>query len=75
MKGKMRLTSLILGGYMLDRAKKLGLALTIASAVAGSTAVNNRDKLAGGLRGLADSSPELNSLQEKITGRLTPAEK
>lgn len=74
MKDKMRLTSLILGGCMLDRTKKLGLALTIASPVAGSTAVSNRDKLAGGLRGPADSSPELNSLQEKITGRLTPAE-
>ncbi|NJC56486.1 hypothetical protein [Brevibacterium marinum] len=71
----MKITGLILAGYMLGRTKKLGLALTIASSVAGSTAVKNRDNLIGGLKEFADSSPELKSLQEKVTGRLADSGK
>ncbi|GEB23628.1 hypothetical protein [Brevibacterium aurantiacum] len=75
MNDKMKLTGLILSGYMLGRTKKLGLALTIATSVTGSTAVNNRDKLTGGLKELVDSSPELKSLREKVTGRLADSGK
>lgn len=75
MNNKMKVTGLILAGYMLGRTKKLGMALTVASAVAGSTAVNNREKLMGGVKELAESSPELKSLQEKITGRLADSGK
>lgn len=70
MNSKTKLTGLILAGYVLGRSTKLGLALTIASTVAGTTAAKNRDQLLSGLRGFAESSPELKSLQEKITGRL-----
>lgn len=75
MNNKMKITGLILAGYMLGRTKKLGLALTIASSVAGSTAVKNRDSLIGGLKEFADSSPELKNLQEKVTGRLADSGK
>lgn len=75
MNNKMKITGLILAGYMLGRTKKLGLALTVASAVAGTTAAKNRDQLLGGLKEFADSSPELKSLQEKITGRLAESGK
>lgn len=75
MNNKMKITGLILAGYMLGRTKKLGLALTVASAVAGTTAAKNRDQLLGGLKDFADSSPELKSLQEKITGRLAESGK
>lgn len=75
MNNKMKLTGLILAGYVLGRTKKLGLALTVASAVAGTTAAKNRDQLLGGLKDFADSSPELKSLQEKITGRLADSGK
>ena len=75
MNNKMKITGLILAGYMLGRTKKLGLALTVASAVAGTTAAKNRDQLLGGLKDFADSSPELKNLQEKITGRLAESGK
>lgn len=75
MNNKMKITGLILAGYMLGRTKKLGLALTVASAVAGTTAAKNRDQLLGGLKDFADSSPELKGLQEKITGRLAESGK
>lgn len=75
MNNKTKITGLILAGYMLGRTKKLGLALTVASAVAGTSAVKNRDQLLGGLKDFADSSPELKSLQEKITGRLADSGK
>lgn len=75
MNNKTKITGLILAGYMLGRTKKLGLALTVASAVAGTTAAKNRDQLLGGLKDFADSSPELKSLQEKITGRLADSGK
>lgn len=75
MNNKMKITGLILAGYMLGRTKKLGLALTVASAVAGTTAAKNHDQLLGGLKEFADSSPELKSLQEKITGRLAESGK
>ncbi|WP_420096064.1 hypothetical protein [Brevibacterium sediminis] len=75
MNNKMKLTGLILAGYVLGRTKKLGLALTIASTVAGTTAAKNRDQLLGGLKDFAESSPELKSLQEKITGRLAESGK
>ncbi|WP_210603131.1 hypothetical protein [Brevibacterium oceani] len=75
MNNKMKITGLILAGYMLGRTKKLGLALTVASAVAGTTAAKNRDQLLDGLKEFADSSPELKSLQEKITGRLAESGK
>ncbi|WP_434591308.1 hypothetical protein [Brevibacterium sp. 1718] len=75
MNNKMKITGLILAGYMLGRTKKLGMALTVASAVAGTTAAKNRDQLLGGLKDFADSSPELKSLQEKITGRLAESGK
>ena len=75
MNNKMKITGLILAGYMLGRTKKLGLALTVASAVAGTTAAKNRDQLLGGLKDFADSSPEFKNLQEKITGRLAESGK
>lgn len=75
MNNKTKITGLILAGYMLGRTKKLGLALTVASAVAGTTVAKNRDQLLGGLKDFADSSPELKSLQEKITGRLADSGK
>lgn len=75
MNNKTKITGLILAGYMLGRTKKLGLALTVASAVAGTTAAKNRDQLLGGLKDFADSSPELKNLQEKITGRLADSGK
>jgi len=75
MNSKLKITGLILAGYALGRTKKLGLALTVASTLAGSTAVRNRDQLMGGLKDFAESSPELKSLQEKITGRLADSGK
>lgn len=61
----MKLTGLILGGYLLGRTKKLGLAMTVASAVAGSSAVRNREKLLSGLKEISDSSPELKSRKRR----------
>ena len=75
MNHKMKLTGLILAGYMLGRTKKLGMALTIASTVAGTTAVKNRESLIGGLKEITDASPELKELQDKITGRLADSGK
>lgn len=72
---KLKITGLILGGYLLGRTKKLGLALIVASAVAGSTAVKNRDQLLCGLKDVVDSSPELKELQTKLTGRLAESGK
>lgn len=70
MNDKLKMGGLILGGYLLGRTKNLKLALTIAAAVGATKATQNRDQIQGSLQELMDSSPELASLGEKITGRL-----
>lgn len=73
MDNKVKVTGLLLGGYLLGRGKKLKLALTVASAVGGSALYRNREQIQETLTKLGESSPELQDLQEKITGRLGDA--
>lgn len=75
MDNKWKIPALIIGGYLLGRTKKLGLALALAGAVGGTTAFSNRSQLLKTLGEFTESSPELKSLQEKITGRLADSGK
>lgn len=74
MNARVKVTGLILGGYLLGRSKKLKLAMTIAGTAAGTTLMQKRhqvkDQVTGTVGQVTDSSPELKSLQEKVTGRL-----
>ncbi|MGK4066081.1 hypothetical protein AB0Y14_08480 [Rothia sp. HC945] len=75
MDNKTKTAGLLLGGYLLGRAKKLKLALVVASTVSGTTAFSKRKQLSGALSQFAQSTPELKELGEKITGRLADSGK
>ena len=65
----------VASGYLLGRRKKLRLALTVGSMLAGRKLATNPQALLAQGQKLADQSPELQKLQEQIRGRLIEAAK
>ena len=70
MNNKVKVTGLLLGGYLLGRSKKLKLAMTVAASVSGSALYRNRDQIQETLSTLGGSSTELQELRDKVTGRV-----
>ena len=62
-------------GYLLGRTKKLKLAITVGSMLAGQRISTNPAALLKQGSGLLEKNPELQKLQEQITGRLFEAAK
>ena len=62
----------VASGYLLGRTKKLKLAVTVASLLAGQRLASGRGMVEQGSR-LLESSPELRRLQDQIRGRLKDA--
>lgn len=70
MNNKVKVTGLLVGGYLLGRSKKLKLALTVAASVSGSSLYRNREQIQEAFGKFSESSPDFKNLQEKVTGRL-----
>src|SRR6187455_3245486 len=65
----------VASGYLLGRTKKLKLAFTVASLLAGQRMATNPASLMAQGSKLVDQSPELQKLQKQLTGKLMEAAK
>ena len=65
----------VASGYLLGRRKKLRLALTVGSMLAGRKLATNPQALLAQGQKLADQSPELQKLQQQVRDRLVDAAK
>ena len=65
----------VASGYLLGRTKKLKLAITVGSMLAGQRISTSPQGLLKQGQELLDKNPELQKLQEQITGRLFDAAK
>src|SRR6476620_2332118 len=65
----------VASGYLLGRTKKLRLAITVGSMLAGQRLSTNPQALLAQGAKLADKNPALKKLQEQLTGRLMEAAK
>src|SRR6478672_8255941 len=65
----------VASGYLLGRTKKLRLAITVGSLLAGQRLSTNPQALLAQGAKLADKNPELKKLQDQLTGRLLEAAK
>ena len=65
----------VASGYLLGRTKKLKLAITVGSLLAGRRIATNPQALLAQSSQLIDKSPELKKLQSQITGKLFDAAK
>src|SRR6476660_3586394 len=65
----------VASGYLLGRTKKLRLAITVGSLLAGQRVATNPQALLAQGAKLADKNPELKKLQDQLTGRLLDAVK
>ena len=63
----------VASGYLLGRTKKLRLAITVGSMLAGQRVATNPQALLAQGAKLADKNPELKKLQEQVTGQLLNA--
>jgi len=60
-------------GYLLGRTKKMRLAITLGSMIAGQRVANNPVGLLRQASALAEKSPQLAELQQRVTGELFEA--
>jgi hypothetical protein len=65
----------VASGYLLGRTKKLRLAITVGSMLAGQRIATNPQALLAQGSKLAENNPELKKLQDQLTGRLLDAVK
>src|SRR5690349_3480289 len=65
----------VTSGYLLGRTKKLRLAITVGSMLAGQRIATNPTALLKQLNGLIEKNPELSKLQDQITGKLVESAK
>src|SRR6478609_1411564 len=65
----------VASGYLLGRTKKLRLAITVGSMLAGQRIATNPQALLAEGSKLAENNPELKKLQDQLTGRLLDAVK
>src|SRR6478735_7171209 len=65
----------VASGYLLGRTKKLRLAITVGSMLAGQRVATNPQALLKQASGLIEKNPELLKLQEQITGKLVESAK
>ncbi len=65
----------VASGYLLGRTKKLKLAITVGSLLAGKRLATNPQALMAQGSQLLDKNPELKKLQDQITGKLFDAAK
>src|SRR3954471_423302 len=70
MASKSKIAAGVAGGYLLGRTKRLRLAMTLASMLAGQKVAGNRQELLAQGNKLLNSSPQLQQLQEQLSGRL-----
>src|SRR4051794_14122444 len=65
----------VAAGYLLGRTKKMRLAITVGSMLAGQRVATDRAGIIRQLGGGVDNNPELSKLREQITGRMLEAAK
>src|SRR6478735_9222325 len=65
----------VASGYLLGRTKKLRLAITVGSMLAGQRIATNPQALLAQGAKLAEKNPELKKLQDQMSGRLFDAVK
>lgn len=75
MDNKLKMAGLLAAGYLLGRTKKLKLALTVASSVAGVAGYSKREMFSEAISKISENTPELQVLTDKITGRLVDSGK
>lgn len=63
----------VASGYVLGRTKKLRLAITVGSMLAGHRVATNPQALLAQGAKLAERNPELKKIQDEVTGRLVDA--
>jgi len=63
----------VAGGYLLGRTKKMRLAITLGSMLAGQRIATNPQALLAQGNKLVESNPELQKLQDEVRGRLMDA--
>ena len=72
---KQKVAAAVAAGYLLGRTKKLKLAITVGSVLAGQRISSNPQKLLKGATNLVQSNPALSALQTELRGRAFNAAK
>src|SRR5215208_4660030 len=75
MDAKSNVAAAVAAGYLLGRTKKLKLAITVGSVLAGQRISPNPQKLLKGASGLVQNNPALSALQTELRGRAFDAAK
>ena len=75
MDAKSKVAAAVAAGYLLGRTKKLKLAITVGSVLAGQRISTNPQKLLKGASGLVQNNPALSALQTELRGRAFDAAK
>jgi hypothetical protein len=75
MDAKQKVAAAVAAGYLLGRTKKLKLAITVGSVLAGQRISTNPQKLLKGASGLVQNNPALSALQTELRGRAFDAAK
>src|SRR3954447_21384126 len=65
----------VAAGYLLGRTKKMRLAITVGSMLAGQRVATDRAGIMRQLGGVVENNPELSKLRDQITGRMLEAAK
>ena len=72
---KQKVAAAVAAGYLLGRTKKLKLAITVGSVLAGQRLSSNPQKLLKGATSLVQNNPALSALQTELRGRAFDAAK
>jgi hypothetical protein len=75
MDAKSKVAAAVAAGYLLGRTKKLKLAVTVGSVLAGQRVSTNPQKLLKGASSLVQNNPALSALQTELRGRAFDAAK
>ena len=75
MDAKQKVAAAVAAGYLLGRTKKLKLAITVGSVLAGQRISTNPQKLLKGASSLVQNNPALSALQTELRGRAFDAAK
>jgi hypothetical protein len=75
MDSKQKVAAAVAAGYLLGRTKKLKLAITVGSVLAGQRLSTNPQKLLKGASSLVQNNPALSALQTELRGRAFDAAK
>src|SRR5215213_4937943 len=75
MDAKQKVAAAVAAGYLLGRTKKLKLAVTVGSVLAGQRVSSNPQKLLKGASSLVQNNPALSALQTELRGRAFDAAK